>query len=391
MRTASLLLRPPAPADAEAVLRACQDPEIARWTAVPSPYTAADARAWVEVEALAGWAEQTHLVWFACDPAAPETPLVSIGLHHLDISAGSAEIGYWAAPHARGRGLTTAAVAAVCRYAFDELGLPRVEWVAGVGNDASRRVAEKVGFVVEATSRQRLVLHGHREDAWVGGLLPTDLPEAARLELGGTRPGASGPTHTATRAARPYRWEPVRGVEITAGSLHLRPWRPEDLEVLTSALAAPRIARRAPTARTGSAHRDAEQFLTRAQDEDAAHVEFAVVDATTGEVLGGLALHHLDLETNDSGLDHWTVPAARGRDVATHAVGALARWAFGALGLDRLELLHATDNPESCRIAERTGFAYEGALRRSGQYGDLTHRDEHLHARLATDPEPGVS
>jgi RimJ/RimL family protein N-acetyltransferase len=49
-----------------------------------------------------------------------------------------------------------------------------------VGNVASRRVAEKAGFRVEATLRRRLVHRGVRVDAWVGSMLPDELP---------TRPG----------------------------------------------------------------------------------------------------------------------------------------------------------------------------------------------------------
>ena len=60
---------------------------------------------------------------------------------------------------------------------------------------------------------------------------------------------------------------------------------------------------------------------------------------------------------------YWTAPNARGRGVATEALGVLARWAFGALGAHRLELYHATENVASCRIADRCGFAYEGVAR----------------------------
>jgi len=42
--------------------------------------------------------------------------------------------------------VSTAAVRLVCRYGFDELRLARIEWQAEVGNQGSRRVAQKVGF-----------------------------------------------------------------------------------------------------------------------------------------------------------------------------------------------------------------------------------------------------
>jgi RimJ/RimL family protein N-acetyltransferase len=50
-----------------------------------------------------------------------------------------------------------------------------LEWYAEVGNVASRRVAEKVGFVLEGTARQLLLRpDGARVDCWMGALLGAD-------------------------------------------------------------------------------------------------------------------------------------------------------------------------------------------------------------------------
>jgi RimJ/RimL family protein N-acetyltransferase len=46
LRDGDLVLRPKRPDDLDAVTAACQDPEIPRWTFVPSPYTRADAEAY---------------------------------------------------------------------------------------------------------------------------------------------------------------------------------------------------------------------------------------------------------------------------------------------------------------------------------------------------------
>jgi RimJ/RimL family protein N-acetyltransferase len=75
------------------------------------------------------------------------------------------------APHARGRGVMTQAVQAVCRWAFEACQRERIEWYAEVGNEGSRRVAEKAGFTVEGVLRSRLVHHDGRVDAWIGSLL----------------------------------------------------------------------------------------------------------------------------------------------------------------------------------------------------------------------------
>ena len=60
IRTDRLRLRPWRPSDAPAVLAACSDPLIARWTTVPSPYTAEHARGFVEELMPEGWADGTE-------------------------------------------------------------------------------------------------------------------------------------------------------------------------------------------------------------------------------------------------------------------------------------------------------------------------------------------
>jgi RimJ/RimL family protein N-acetyltransferase len=166
-----LHLRPWQPADADAVLAACQDPELQRWTQVPVPYRREHADEYVGVTSPAGWAAGTH-AHFAVLDATTARLLGSMSLG--GIAAGAAEVGYWCVPGERGHGVMTDALGAVCRWGFGRLGLQRVTWLAHVGNDASRRVAEKAGFQLEGTLRQYLPHRGERRDAWIAGLLPGD-------------------------------------------------------------------------------------------------------------------------------------------------------------------------------------------------------------------------
>jgi RimJ/RimL family protein N-acetyltransferase len=171
----TLHLRPYAAGDADEVYRICQDAEIQRWTTVPSPYTPADAYEFVSTIVPRGWETGAEAIFAVCDAPSGEV-LASVGLH-LDRGGDDAmgEIGYLCAAEARGRGVTTQAVAAVCRWGFDALGLGRIEWLAEVGNHGSRRVAEKVGFGMEGIQRARLLHRGVRRDAWVAGLLPGEV------------------------------------------------------------------------------------------------------------------------------------------------------------------------------------------------------------------------
>jgi RimJ/RimL family protein N-acetyltransferase len=169
-----LHLRLPGAAEVPAVHRACQDPEIQYWTSVPAPYRIEDARSFVEDVLPAQWASGRSAGFAILDSTSGEL-LGMVGLGKLDRMTRTASVGYWCAPWARGRGVVSQATGVVCRWAFAQLGLGLIEWFAEVGNDASRRVAEKVGFVPEGVLRQRLIHRGTRVDAWVGSLLPDEL------------------------------------------------------------------------------------------------------------------------------------------------------------------------------------------------------------------------
>jgi RimJ/RimL family protein N-acetyltransferase len=80
-------------------------------------------------------------------------------------------------------------------------------------------------------------------------------------------------------------------------------------------------------------------------------------------VLGGASLHGVELPEQRAAVGYWLAAHARGRGVATHPTLLLARWGFERLGLERLELTCAPDNPASQRVAERCGFTREGLLR----------------------------
>ena len=168
-------LQPWAPHDAQEVFAACQDPDIQRWTRVPSPYSLADAELFVGTISPAGWREGTGAS-FAVKDATTGRLLASVGLHGISPRDRSAELGYWAAPWARGEGVTTAGSRAVCRWAFDSGLVDHIQWLAEVGNDASRRIAAKLGFVEDGILRARLLARGGvRADAWHATLLKGEL------------------------------------------------------------------------------------------------------------------------------------------------------------------------------------------------------------------------
>lgn len=123
---------------------------------------------------------------------------------------------------------------------------------------------------------------------------------------------------------------------------------------------------------------------------------FAVTDASDGTLLGSVGVRDVNRLPDQAVLGYWVTPQARGRGVATCALDAASRWAFGArekggLGLHRLSLDHALVNPASCRVATKAGFRLEGTMRDFYVDADGQRHDSHLHARLATDGSPGAA
>uniref|UniRef100_A0AAU2JPQ4 GNAT family N-acetyltransferase n=1 Tax=Streptomyces sp. NBC_00049 TaxID=2903617 RepID=A0AAU2JPQ4_9ACTN len=172
LSTDRLVLRPFVPADEDEVYAAAQDPDIQRWTLVPSPYERAHAHHFVTETVPNGWREDTAYP-FAVRLGA-EGPLVAAVGVHLHGEDGY-EIGYWTVKEHRGRGYMPEAVEAVARWVFTEVGAARLEWRAEAGNAGSRIVADKVGFRFEGVLRAGLTRNGTARDCWIGSLLPSDL------------------------------------------------------------------------------------------------------------------------------------------------------------------------------------------------------------------------
>jgi RimJ/RimL family protein N-acetyltransferase len=167
-----LTLRPFTPADIPWVYEVLLDPVVQRFMQIPSPYRLEDAASHVEQEYIAGW-DGGRQANFVAEDAATATRLGRVGLRLGE--PGAAEVGYWVDPGARNRGVATTAVRALCQWAVTTAGIELIEWRSQAGNIASRRVAEKTGFLIEATLRKRRLLHGARVDEWVGSLLRDEV------------------------------------------------------------------------------------------------------------------------------------------------------------------------------------------------------------------------
>ncbi|MFE4832211.1 GNAT family N-acetyltransferase [Streptomyces sp. NPDC056672] len=168
------MLRAYRASDAPARVAGMNDAEVRRWLPVPRPYTEAMALDWCTKEAEQRRRSGEGLYLAVVDEK--DAFLGDICLKHTNWRLGQTEIGYWTSPHARGRGISTAACRTLSRWALTNPFITRVVLVAATGNNASQRVAEQCGFVYEGTARSGGILFDDRTDLRVYSLLRSDVP-----------------------------------------------------------------------------------------------------------------------------------------------------------------------------------------------------------------------
>lgn len=175
---------------------------------------------------------------------------------------------------------------------------------------------------------------------------------------------------------------------ITTSRLHLRLARADDAPAILELMRDKAVDQWNPAESVIDAQTAAAWCEGMADWSSGDHTSWIVADIDADTALGVVSIHNIDRVHLDAEIGYRIHPRARGRGVATEAVIAATAWAFENLQLVRIEIVHAVENVASCVVAERAGFPFEGVTRQSFVYGDGVRHDEHLHARLATDPPP---
>lgn len=132
-------LRALQPHDAEWIYRACQDPDIQRWTMVPRPYTREHAESFVVDRG-------GELAAYAIVTSVTDKPIGVAGLHH--VRDGVASVGYWVAPWGRGNGAAANALRVLRTLIHQNTQAHTVRALIAETNIASRRTAERAGFTL---------------------------------------------------------------------------------------------------------------------------------------------------------------------------------------------------------------------------------------------------
>lgn len=175
LRTARLVLRPPAAADAPRIVEHLGAFEVAQMLRpVPHPYRHDDALDW-----LSGRHDAPETVHFALDAGDGLIGVVSLGGAP---DPGLRHYGIWLGPPFWGKGLITEASTAAFDWAFGDPALDRIDSYHFVDNQGSRRVHQKLGFVETGAAEVYCVARGARVATQTYALSRTQW-EAQRAKL----------------------------------------------------------------------------------------------------------------------------------------------------------------------------------------------------------------
>jgi RimJ/RimL family protein N-acetyltransferase len=359
--------------------RACQDPDIQRWTTVPVPYEPRHARDFVTTFSDEAWRSGSGTPMGVFDASTGEL-LGSMGLKR-DVTDRGAELGYWTAPGARGRGVATRAGRALARLAFDALDTRRITWRALVGNHGSKLVAQRIGVTVDGVARAAVRLRdGSFADAWIGSLLPGELRTA-------TPPALAPGSAAALQATTFGRDQPRLTFPADGPPGCLRPQAARDVEAQLRNYQDPEAVRWTNVPLDFTVEQAAGNIA------DAAHLwqrgegaRFTIAGEDDEYVgVANLGIYGIRELTDTAEIGFVLSPEARGHGYATAAVRTISEWGLDSLGLARIVWRAHVGNDASRRVAAKAGFVEEGTQRLGWrQRGEL--RDVWTAARTAADP-----
>jgi RimJ/RimL family protein N-acetyltransferase len=176
---AQTALRPFRVSDAAAIAKSCREPDIPRFTMMPSAMTEEQARQWVE-RSLDWWPR--GLARFAVTLPPSDECSGQVGIQ-FDFANRRAEAFYWLDRRARGRGIAVEALGLVTDWAFRDHGIVRVQLATHLDNERSQRVAQRSGFSREGVLRAWEPVKDEQPDVVMWSRLVDDpSPDLGRRE-----------------------------------------------------------------------------------------------------------------------------------------------------------------------------------------------------------------
>jgi RimJ/RimL family protein N-acetyltransferase len=169
LQTPRLILRSLEASDVADVFAVFSDPMVMRYWDGAVMATLHDSMAYID-QIHHGFRRRELFQWGIAD-ATTNAIIGTCTLTHCSTSHQRSEIGFAIRQERWGQGLGSEAVAAIVAFAFDTLGLHRIEADVDPRNERSLRLLERLGFRREGLMRERYYINGERQDAVVMGLL----------------------------------------------------------------------------------------------------------------------------------------------------------------------------------------------------------------------------
>ncbi|MFJ8231306.1 GNAT family N-acetyltransferase [Streptomyces sp. NPDC094448] len=190
-------------------------------------------------------------------------------------------------------------------------------------------------------------------------------------------PNTNGTTDTAdttrTTGLTGFSLKPtLHGEKVT-----LRPFTEADVPVMTAILDDPEVLRFTGSADDTSGSDAADPQATAAlhtwytsRNDQHDRLDLAVVDRTSGRVVGKVVLHEWDQANRNCRFRTLIGPEGRGRGLGTEATRLIVDHGFEHIGLHRIALSVFAFNPRARRVYEKVGFVAEGVEREVLRHGD---------------------
>ena len=157
-------------------------------------------------------------------------------------------------------------------------------------------------------------------------------------------------------------------VELTDGTILIRPYRQEDADALYEAVgeSIAEVSPWLPWCHENYSIDESREFVsTRGKSAaDGEWYSFGVFEKESGKFLGGVGLNFINRVHLMANLGYWVRSSSVGRGVATSATRLAASFGFEELGLHRIEIVAAVGNIASQRVAEKAGAVREGIVRK---------------------------
>jgi len=166
--------------------------------------------------------------------------------------------------------------------------------------------------------------------------------------------------------------------EISDGKITLKSYEKDDASRLCEAARESRdgeFTRWMPWCHEKYSRAESDSFIAHSIKgwENKTEFNFVVLEAKTGEFLGGIGLNQFNPQHNLVNLGYWIRRNQQNRGIASQATRLLAKTAFEDLTLNRIEILVAVENAASQKAAKKSGAEYEGILRNRLLIGGRVH------------------